>query len=75
MIGLVFLFLDDLLWAGTSTLYQVICQFRTIFHIVPENQDAFTYFRVNLKKIDDSVIIDQFTYGENLKTLLNKQSS
>ena len=38
MIGIVVRFVDNLLWARTSTFYQVISKLRKIFHIESENQ-------------------------------------
>ena len=50
MIGIVFLFVDELLRAGTSNFYQVMYKFRTICHIGSENHDVFTYLAVNFKQ-------------------------
>ena len=49
MIGIVSLFVDDLLCAGNSELAQIIQKLKTIFQVGSENHKSFTYVGINLK--------------------------
>ena len=66
MIGIVSLFVDDLLWACNSELAQIVWKLKTIFQVGSENHKSFTYVGINLNQNDDfSITADQHAYTES----------
>ena len=75
IIGVIVLFVDDFLWAGTPTFRNLIEKFKSIFRFGIESQEKFTYIGINLQQTSDNeIILDQFTYIDNLHVIpLNKE--
>ena len=73
--GVIILFVENIIWAGKSIFHSVIHKFKTIFHVGLENDKAFTHIGITIKQEDDMLIsTDQETYAESLKTIpLNKE--
>ena len=75
IIGIIILFVDDFLWAGTQEFSKIINKFKEKFHIGVENNETFTYVGIKLKQNKDkTILIDQFTYIDSINTIpLNKE--
>ena len=69
--GIVLLFVDDVLWGGTSEFCNIIKQLKEIFHIGAENSQQFDYIGVNLNQNEDrSITISQDAYTNNLQPIM-----
>ena len=70
IIGVIVLFVDDFLWAGTTTFNKLIEKFKSIFRFGVENHEKFTYVGINLQQTSDNeIILDQFTYVNSLEPI------
>ena len=70
IVGIIVLFVDDLLWAGKPTFIQTINQLKMIFHIGSENASVFKYVGINIEqKEDKSIQIHQSSYAESINTI------
>jgi len=74
LIGVILLFVDDLLWSGEQSFYETIRKIKTIFQIGTEHKEAFKYIGINMKQNEDkSITIDQISYADSIPTIaLNK---
>ena len=62
MIGIAILFVDDIIWAGTSEFKKLIDKFKEVFHVGTENSESFKYVGMHLKQQSDgSIIVDQIS--------------
>ena len=70
IIGVIILFVDDIIWAGKPTFTSVIEKFKIIFRMGKETSEAFTYIGINIKQNDDmSITIDQENYTNSLNLI------
>ena len=70
MIGIVSIFVDDILWEGNSELLQIMQKLKTIFQVGLENRKSFTYVGINTKQNDDfSITVDQHAYAESIQPI------
>ena len=59
-IGVIILFVDNLIWAGKSTFTNIIDKFRKTFQIGTEFSKTFTYVGINIRQNKDlSITINQ----------------
>ena len=70
IIGVIILFVDDIIWAGKPTFTSVIEKLKIIFRMGKETNEAFTYIGINIKQNDDmSITIDQENYTNSLNLI------
>ena len=66
--GIVACFVDDVLWGGDDSFYEVIRKLRSAFHIGSENESSFDYIGVKLKQQSDfSIIANQEEFIDNIE--------
>ena len=71
LIGIMFVFVDDVIWAGTSTFTPIIDQLKAVFKIGTENSQSFTYVGSTLFQDENSnIFINQDEYVSNLESIL-----
>ena len=49
LMGVINLFVDDIMWVGKPIFNSAINKFKTIFHVGAENDKAFTYVSIYIK--------------------------
>ena len=70
IIGIIILFVDDIIWAGKPIFSSVNNKFKNLFHVGTENSEAFTYVGINIKQNKNmSIIIDQQSYTNSINTI------
>ena len=82
LIGVICLYVDDILWAGNESFHSDIIQkLSDLFLIGSSASKAFTYIGLRVKNEDDATFIDQFDYIKTLnpikisKKRLNEKNS
>ena len=74
IVGIVILFVDDIICAGKPHFTNIINKFKNTFHVGTENSHAFTYVGINIKQNEDiSITIDQQSYKNNINIPLNRK--
>ena len=69
LVGLIVLFVDDILYAGISEFQQTIDCFKKVFLMGSENHNTFNYVGMHLKQNNDmSITVDQQSYTDGLST-------
>ena len=71
LIGLLLVFVDDLLWGGNEHFeFAVINELKKIFRVGCEQSRAFKYIGINLKQNEDYTIsLDQVAYINSISTI------
>ena len=70
LIGILVLFVDDIIYAGQSNLGDVIDKFKSTFQIGSEGSQIFDYVGIHLEQHPDkSITIDQQAYVSSLKPI------
>jgi len=71
LIGIIILFVDDLLWAGVENFNQTISKLKLIFQVGAEHKKCFKYIGINIDQnySDMSINIDQLSYTNTINKI------
>ena len=64
--GIVCVYVDDFLWAGTSDFWRVIEEIKRTFKIGASEEKAFKYIGLNIQSYDHGVTVDQTNYIKSI---------
>ena len=67
--GLVCVYVDDFMWAGTQKFMKVINEIQKTFNIGANEESNFKYIGLNLQTCAQGVTLDQIKYIESIKPL------
>ena len=69
LVGLMVIFVDDILYGGDSSFSSVISQLKEEFKVGSENEEKFHYIGINIKQFRDYIVISQNDYTQNLEPI------
>ena len=75
IVGIVILFVDDIIRTGKPHYTNIINKFKNIFHVGTKNPHAFTYVGINIRQNKDmSITIDPQSYTGSINIIpLNRE--
>ena len=69
--GIVILFVDDVLWGGTTQFEEIVKRLKETFHFGAENSQSFDYIGIKLNQREDgSITISQEAYTSSLQPIM-----
>ena len=69
LVGVMVCFVDDILYGGNSSFSDVISSLKDKFKVGSEHANKFEYIGINIKQFNNSIVISQNDYVNNLEPI------